>query len=119
MSDADDHSAPPGRSHKSRDAKTAFCTKAESGNHEEFVLKGDIALETDLRKLITPDHVCGWEAMVAGEWRLSEAGLEKHGADLADLPLERLRMCAAMLPPGEVASHAGLLRGSCWCWVCA
>ncbi|KAK9809275.1 hypothetical protein WJX73_000079 [Symbiochloris irregularis] len=75
--------------------------KAEAGDYEEVVLKGEIALETDLRKLITPDHVCGWESMVLGETRLHEAGLDKHGAELADLPQDRLRMCASLLPPTE------------------
>lgn len=78
------------------------CVQPEGGT-EEFVLQPDSQLpqEGELRRLATPDAWCGWESMAAAELRLQEAGLERH-ADLAELPLERLRLCAAQLPPGQV-----------------
>ena len=78
------------------------CVQPEGGA-EEFVVRpeGQIPQEGELRRLMTPEAWCCWEAMAAADARLREAGLERH-AELGELPLERLRLCAAQLPPSQV-----------------
>ncbi|KAF7684670.1 putative transcription initiation factor [Astathelohania contejeani] len=61
----------------------ADCVKR--GRENVWILRPDSALltEEDLRKLVTPENVCQYESMLAGEQRLRDAGydIQEDGED--------------------------------------
>eukprot|EP00884_Botryococcus_braunii_P021299 jgi/Botrbrau1/7853/Bobra.9_2s0029.1 len=74
---------------------------------------GQIAVEGELRKVITPDQWCTHEAMEAGMHRFEELGLQQLDR-LAAIPIERLKTAAEQLPPSadgrvEAAAQAILV----------
>ena len=93
--------------------------QADTGQ-DEFTIKpnGTIIDEPQLRDMIKPDTICCWESMLAGQLRWNEAGVGKHAAELAELPLERLRLCAAQLPPGQVSSCSSLVSWPSCATIC-
>ena len=58
--------------------------------------------ENELRRLLSPDAWCAYEAMVAGNYRLRQAGLSKADR-LSALPAEKMRIAADQLTPPEVS----------------
>lgn len=68
-----------------------------------FLLRpgGQVAVEGELRKVISPDQWCSHEAMQAGMQRFENLGLKQLDR-LAAVPLERLKTAAEQLPPSQV-----------------
>jgi transcription initiation factor TFIID subunit 1 len=71
-----------------------------------YVLKpgGQIPVEGELRKIITPDQWCAYESMRCGVLRLKDLGLAHH-LQLAQVPADRLRLAFEQLPPSPVRCH--------------